>query len=128
MFCLYLQLDGLRQLERIRPTTVRELSGAVDAALLRSGATRFRQDAGFILYTFPRSCEADHRVVLDAALETLGELLRYHEELTGYTLVIDYLAKERPDEAFRRLRSAVSRFTEDRSIWIGPGAAGPLAG
>lgn len=128
MFCLYLQLDGLRQLERIRPTTGRELTGAIEQILIRSGATRDRHEAAFILYTFPRSCEADHRVVLDAALDTLAELQRYDDELTGYTVVIDYIGREPADEAFRRLRGAVSRFTEDRAAWIGPGAAGPLAG
>ncbi|TVQ34985.1 MAG: hypothetical protein EA384_16895 [Spirochaetaceae bacterium] len=127
MFCLYLHVDGFRQLTRIRPSIVQDLVVSVDQVLSRSGATALRREAGDFLHHFPRSNEADHRQVLDAALSLHAELERYGDELHDFSVVIDYLGNRDPAEVFRRLRGALGRLVEQRSIWIGPGAAPWLA-
>ena len=127
MFCIYLQLDGFRQVERISPATTDNLVASLDQILSRSGATLFKRDAGLFLYLFLRSREADHRQALATAFAVRDELERTGDELNGFTVVIEYLGAGDAVDVFRRLRQAASRFLEDRSIWIGPAAADSLA-
>ena len=127
MFCLLVHLDGFRQLERIRPNIVHDLVALVDQTLSRSGASRQLREGGVSLYLFAGSAEPDHRQMLDAAFSLRDELERYQDELTDFTIVLEYLANDQPADVMRRLRNSLGRLTEERSVWIGPKGAPVLA-
>ena len=127
MFCLFVHLDGFRQLERIRPNIVHDLIALVDQTLSRSGASRLRREGGVFLYLFAGSAEPDHRQMLDAAFSLHAELERYQDELTDFSIVLEYLASDEPGDVMRRLRNCLGRLTEERSVWIGPKGSPALA-
>ena len=127
MFCLLVHLDGFRQLERIRPNIVHDLVALVDQTLSRSGASRQLREGGVSLYLFVGSAEPDHRQMLEAAFSLHAELERYQDELTDFSIVLEYLANDEPGDVMRRLRNCLGRLTEERSVWIGPKGSPVLA-
>lgn len=121
MYTLAIEVHGLRQVERLQPELVADIRRRVIAVVEVQGGAFAATRGGLWIFRFERARPDDRQGVLDALAQTMSLLEGRESELSGWTVVLDYLELPTADAA-DAIHDALLPVYEENAAWLGEAA------
>jgi tetratricopeptide (TPR) repeat protein len=120
MYTITIEIHGLRQLMRINNELIHETRRRAIAAIEVHGGRFVAEESGLWIFRFERARPEDRGSVLDALRQAITIMRAKESELSGWTLLLDYV--EDSGSLARELRDRTLRVSDENCAWVGEAA------
>ncbi len=123
MFCLTVEITGLKQLRRLVPNLIREIERALDKLLEVKNAKKISPEDGLFFFFFDNARPSDYIEIAEVSYDLFESLLEYRKELMGYLLLLDVVDDGPPEQLVRSARNEIRKILANDSFVIGKNAS-----
>ncbi|MFP4444430.1 MAG: hypothetical protein ACLFST_15020, partial [Spirochaetia bacterium] len=123
MYYLLAEFSNYRQLMKLFPEDISEITGHVRTLLEQDGGVFQWEEGGFFLYSFPSLSKDDEAYLGDTIFRLKRYLREKENDLYGYTVLVDFCTGRQREDIFTALKGTVLRIEPDESFWLGESAA-----